>query len=253
VDDEPCNDVTELIDLLTNAFSIQKTIDQYKGDLSTIFLKPNEHILDYISRVKDLQSTIIDADRREYGYVGQHLTDINTLMARSFCEGLPLKYRLQLKLESYINPFEAFSAAKIIAKRLELDKTRYGRNLQNFNIHPIRQISQPVTHSTNTLTRMRRDYNEGNPTSHNSNNNRPRYSNNSPPPPNIQNSSQNAPYRHSSYYDKQCNYCKMYGHLEKDCRRKRYCESQQQGNKASPSGRQDNPRKDQNKKMCPVK
>jgi hypothetical protein len=34
VDDEPCDNVTELIDLLTNAFGIQKTIDQYKGDLS---------------------------------------------------------------------------------------------------------------------------------------------------------------------------------------------------------------------------
>jgi hypothetical protein len=76
VDNEPCNDVTELIDLLTNASGIQKTIDQYKGDLSTIFLKPNEHILDYISRVKDLRSTIIDADRREYGHVKRHLMDM---------------------------------------------------------------------------------------------------------------------------------------------------------------------------------
>jgi hypothetical protein len=30
VEDKPCSNVTELIDLLTNAFGIQKTIDQYK-------------------------------------------------------------------------------------------------------------------------------------------------------------------------------------------------------------------------------
>jgi len=54
VEDEPCDSIAELIDLLTIAFGTQKTINQYKGELSTIHLKPNEHILDYISRVKDL-------------------------------------------------------------------------------------------------------------------------------------------------------------------------------------------------------
>jgi hypothetical protein len=49
----------------------------------------------------------------------RHVMDIDMLTARSFCEGLPLEYRLQLKPESYVDPFEAFSIAKIISKRLE--------------------------------------------------------------------------------------------------------------------------------------
>lgn len=61
VEDEPCSSVTELIDLLTDAFSTAKTLDQYRGELSIVFLKSGEHVLDYISRVKDLRTAILDA------------------------------------------------------------------------------------------------------------------------------------------------------------------------------------------------
>ena len=38
-------------------------IDQIKSDLSDICMRKGEHILDYISRVKDLRSAILDCDR----------------------------------------------------------------------------------------------------------------------------------------------------------------------------------------------
>jgi hypothetical protein len=63
VEDERCDNVIQLIDLLISAFGIQKTIDQYKDELSTVYLKPNKHILNYISRIKNLRSAIIDAER----------------------------------------------------------------------------------------------------------------------------------------------------------------------------------------------
>jgi hypothetical protein len=270
VHDEPCDNVTELIDVLTNAFGIQKTIDQYKGDLSTIYLKPNEHILDFISQVKDLRSTIIDADRREHRHVERRVMDTDMLTARLFCEGLPLEYRLQLKPECYVDPFKAFSTAKIISKRLELDKSRYGRNTQGFNTHPVRPIGPPVAHSTMISVKTRNEFPKNNPTYNNINNNRPQNNNNNRPyrnnynnnndlpssSSNVQTSSQITPqnfiYRQPNYYGKQCDYCKRYGHLEKDCRKKKYCESQgQQGNEEGLTGRQDT-RKDQDKLMRPV-
>jgi hypothetical protein len=131
VEDEPCDNVTELIDLLNNAFETQKTIDQYKGELNIIYLKPNEHILDYISRVKDLRSSIMDAGRREYRNNERYENEIDNLTVRSFCEGLPLEYRLQLQPEHYMKAFKAFAVAKFISKQLELDKVRYGRANKN--------------------------------------------------------------------------------------------------------------------------
>jgi len=67
VEDEPCNTVTQLIDLLTGAFGSLKTIDRYHGELSIIYLKPHEHIIDFISRVKDLHTSFLDIERRVKG------------------------------------------------------------------------------------------------------------------------------------------------------------------------------------------
>jgi len=53
--DEPCDTVTELIDLLSDAFDTCKIPEQCRGELSMIHIKPGEHMLDYICRVKDLR------------------------------------------------------------------------------------------------------------------------------------------------------------------------------------------------------
>jgi len=114
----------ELIDLLTGAFGSSKTADQYRGELSTIYLKPNEHILDYISRVKDLRTDIPDMERRDKKRLDSHfVAEIDSLMARSFFEGLPLDYRLQIPPEMRQRHTVAFALAKTIAKRQEIDKT----------------------------------------------------------------------------------------------------------------------------------
>lgn len=129
VDDEECENVTHLIDHLTAAFESRKTINQYRGELSNIYLKPREHILDYISRVKDLRSIILDTERREVGSISSRMeAEIDELTAKSFCDGLPLEYHSHMGNKSYYSPFEAFSAARVVAQRIELDKQRYGND-----------------------------------------------------------------------------------------------------------------------------
>jgi len=143
VEDEPCDTVTELIDLLTGAFGSPKTLDQYRGELSTIFLRPNEHVLDYISRVKDIRTAILDAERRDKRKLDPHfIAEINNLTARSFYEGLPLEYRLQISPEVRCKHTDAFAAAKTIAKRQELDRQRYRSDRE--------QNARPSTYSTPT-------------------------------------------------------------------------------------------------------
>lgn len=152
VEDEPCDTVTQLIDLLTGAFGSPKTIDQYRGELSMIYMKQHEHIIDYISRVKDLRTSIMDAERRTKGHLDpRFVAEIDALTARSFCDNLPLEYRLQLKPEAYHSYTEAFAAAKIIAKRQELDRQRYEpRNRENRDrdYYRVNPIGNPVAHST---------------------------------------------------------------------------------------------------------
>lgn len=82
-------------------------------------------MLDYIIRVKDLRSAILDAECCEHRILDLKTTDnIDVFTARSFCDGL-LEYSLQFRPEHYTKPFEAFSHAKILSKRHELDRERY--------------------------------------------------------------------------------------------------------------------------------
>ncbi|KAL6417719.1 hypothetical protein ACFW04_011116 [Cataglyphis niger] len=143
VEDEICETITQLADLLNGAFGSPKTIDQYRGELSTIYLKPNEHILDYITRAKDLRSSILDSERRERGLTNNSMAEIDALTARSFCDGLPLSYRLQLTKELYIDPFAAFSHVKILAKRQELDNERFNPARRNKPIYE-RNVNIPI-------------------------------------------------------------------------------------------------------------
>ncbi|KYN11070.1 hypothetical protein ALC57_16788 [Trachymyrmex cornetzi] len=125
VEDEPCETVADLIDLLTGAFGSPKTLDQYRGELSTIFLRPGKHVLDYISRVKDLRTAILDTERREKRTSDPHfISEIDNLTTRSFCDGLPFEYRIQMGPETRRRHTDAFAATKAIAKRQELDKQR---------------------------------------------------------------------------------------------------------------------------------
>ncbi|TGZ54361.1 Enzymatic polyprotein endonuclease reverse, partial [Temnothorax longispinosus] len=60
------------------------------------------------------------------GYLDDHATtEIDALTARSFCEGLPLTYRIQLNRRDHYNLSAAFAHVKTLAKRQELDNTRF--------------------------------------------------------------------------------------------------------------------------------
>lgn len=148
VEDEPCDSVSQLIDLLTGAFSSHRTIDQYRGELSSIFMRPREHVLDYISRVKDLRIAIIDTERQIKGLTDPRFcADIDGLTIRAFYEGLPLEYRMFMKPEVYGQPSEAFTDAKAAAKRIELEKQRHGSGTgrREYSVNP---IGNPLAHST---------------------------------------------------------------------------------------------------------
>lgn len=238
VEDEPCDTIIQLIDLLNGAFGSAKTIDQYRGELSACYLKPGEHILDFISRVKELRTAIMDAERRTRGILSPELArDIDELSARSFCDGLPLQYRLQMRAEHYTRPMEAFSAAKTLAKREELDRQRNSR-------------AAPTQRTDMTSRGSGYRPSDGY---------RPpaqRYNREAPPPRTAMSGQRALPpprdtrafeqprslaVRPARNNDIWCRYCKTPGHEIQECRKRAYNNSmnQRQGNFPGPSTRQD--------------
>ena len=253
VEDEPRENVTQLIDLLTSAFGSAKTIDQYKGELSTVYLKPQEHMLDYISRVKDLRSAIMDAERRTTGRVDDETAlRINELTARSFCEGLPLQYRLQMDRRLYSVPSEAFAKAKELSKREELDRDRYktrDRREQESTRDEYSRRSYATTNSRNA-NYSRGQYSNSAP--HNvparppatrEREERPSY-NNRQQTYSRSNSNFQPPPRVNDRAPKWCRYCKNNGHEIEECRKRQFnnnLRKNESGNAAGPAGRSGTP------------
>lgn len=264
VEDEPCDTVTQLIDLLNGAFGPSKTIDQYRGELSTIYLRPTEHVLDYISRVKDLRSAILDAERRSHGFPDpRFVAEIETLTARSFCDGLPLEYRLQLSPDLYGRPSDAFARVKAIAKRQELDRQRFeprahnDRQMQGQSQGNLKSTAQPSPRHynasyNNSTPRWNRERFKGNHpafnrTESNRNNNN---SNSSWQPRNYQNYREPADTSEIS-----CRYCKNKGHTIEECRKRQYNNAQRNnsGNANGPMGLRGAARSDPRSNTRPVR
>lgn len=249
VENEFCDSVSQLIDLLTAAFRSCKTIDQYRGELSTIYLKPHEHILDYISCVKDLRSAILDAERREMGTLEERKQrETDEFTARSFCDGLPLENRLQMRSYLHSSPFEAFASAKTISNRLELDKRRYRARERT---EPDRR--NDYTRRPNTYAIVPRPLNDNPPRERAPNTallsaparassprdlpGLPAYRNRD-----MRNDNANtnaAQTRRDEQSPKWCRYCKNPGHEIEECRKREYNNARKndQGNATGPAGR----------------
>ncbi|KYN02839.1 hypothetical protein ALC62_06334 [Cyphomyrmex costatus] len=249
VEDEPCESIADLIDLLTGAFESPKTIDQYRGKLSIIFLKPQEHVLDYISRVKELRTAIIDLERREKRYLDPYfMSQVDDLTTRSFIDGLPFEYRIQMRTDEKMSHTSAFATAKAISKRKELDKKRESdsrRDIQHRTDYDrsSRQSAPPAdqnrSHDYRRESSARQPdlrqvrFSPSNAREPNTRGSYQRqYQNTREPYQNTRNEAQPPPI-------KTCNYCKKTGHDISECRRREYNNNQRatsQRNSPNPSG-----------------
>lgn len=162
VEDQTCETVTQLVDLLTRAFGQRKTINEYRAELSTVFMKPNEHILDYISRVKDLRSMILDVERREKGQIDLHFSsELDELTKRTFLKGLPFELRVSLPLETHSNYLDVFATATDAAYEREAENQRYEayyRDNRNRDFRRLAPIGSPLAHSTPQRSQYRPAY-----------------------------------------------------------------------------------------------
>ncbi|KAF7379261.1 hypothetical protein HZH68_017106 [Vespula germanica] len=117
-----------------NIYSIDRLCDilwenlctQYKVELSNIYMDQDEHILEFIDRVKDLRQVICNEER----YKSHELTEekrkkIDEFILISFCHGLPLEYRLKITPDTCEDLLDAFVKARKFYAEIELDRFRY--------------------------------------------------------------------------------------------------------------------------------
>jgi hypothetical protein len=96
------NEVVTLNDFgnkLKDMFGPGKTVNEYRGELGTVFQRPGENILDYIDRVRNLRLAIIDGERCQYGSISQDVQGtIDWDTREAFVKELPNEVYLRVRL-----------------------------------------------------------------------------------------------------------------------------------------------------------
>lgn len=118
IEDENPQTIKELCDRLKTIFDPVHNINAYRGELATIYQKNNEHVLDFIRRIKDLRCAILEgSDETDYD-------EIDDLTLSSFIEGVNSRIRLELMIYRPQSLRDAFDYAIRINKSNERDDAR---------------------------------------------------------------------------------------------------------------------------------
>jgi len=198
--------IIELTKRLKSIFDPNKSTDQYRGELANIYMKPNKNIFDYIGKVKELRTAIIDGETSPNGYIDEIVKhQIEMSVTDNFLNGLPSDLLIRVKLERYSSLDDAIISAIQLSKTLEAESARK-RTISSYkpNTSPRADFTKPPQ-----------------PTNQSSDNNLqqlpPRNSATSFIKPLIPGIS-----RLNFPAGKICRYCKASGHLIDECRKLAY-------------------------------
>lgn len=126
VEDDAFRSVKSFTDRLKEIFGASRSVNQYKGELGNLAKGKTEHVLDYISRVKDLHSAIIEGEIQSLGRLTRAQREsLEDETMECFVTGLPPDFRLRLKFEGYVDLNSAYKIAIKIEKEMERDKSRF--------------------------------------------------------------------------------------------------------------------------------
>lgn len=195
VEDEVHLTLNKFLDTLKKIFGPGRSSNFYRGQLSIAYKKPTEHVLDYIGRIKDLRTAIIEGDQTnlDRSLTEVELSSINSFVLEAFYEGLPREYRIELCAEGYTDFSDACSKVITIGKRLEREELR-NRGSRN-----------PRDNSSPQPKILQRDS---------------PVANQNPPSPSASDMGAR----------KICSFCKSFGHLVNECRKRQYFDNQGNNN-----------------------
>lgn len=127
LEDENCFTADKLCEILRQSFGPKRTLEQYRGDMTGVYQKLNEHVLEYICRVKDLRTAILNSKKQETGSLtALDIAEIDSLTRKSFCRGFPPDMRKQISQYEHCTLQDLYSKARELYGEYELDCERYG-------------------------------------------------------------------------------------------------------------------------------
>lgn len=230
MEDDPSVTVTEFTERLKTLFGSAKSLNQYRGELGNICKGRSEHVIDYISRVKDLHSAIIDAETSNSGEspTQPYINGLQNETLECFVTGLPPNFRLRLRLEGYDSLSSAFTAAIRIEKEMERDRVRFR--------DPRTETQQPPSAKVNTAQRDKPPCDHCSKPGHDSENCWSKYPDKRPARNETRPKPSSNPPRGGTRPI--CTYCNRPGHEAKDCFTKQRDEQRRDAPSTSGNGQQ---------------
>lgn len=138
------------------------SVDECRAELRKVYQRDNEHILAYISRVREIKATLLETERREKGAVHpSELQNIEEIAITSFCQGLIPIIRAGMSLAGYDSLTDAFAHAQTVTAVHKTGEERRRRDRREREVR-IRARSRWVTRRQSSFphhTYPRRDEN----------------------------------------------------------------------------------------------
>lgn len=205
--------ITELLDKLKTIFAPSKTVAQYRGELANIYKYPNETILKYAARVKDLYTAITDCHRRQRQSLDtDFILEINEETRLAFISGLPSELIVRMEYRTINNLDEAIEWAVKLAGIIEHEKIRekIHNRVTPHNAQTSREVPRHIPPNNTSRT-------------------------NHPPPPIPRPST----FEQPTVSPNTCKYCKNVGHDISNCRKLAYRKAQQNQQSGNENGHPD--------------
>jgi hypothetical protein len=94
------NTVFEITRQLRKIFGPNKSTDQYRGEMANIYMRPSESLFNYVERIKELRTAILDGKITSSGFIDETVKESIEMSARdSFVNGLPSDLLIRVKLK----------------------------------------------------------------------------------------------------------------------------------------------------------
>ena len=216
--------VHELTKRLRRIFGPNKSTDQYRGELANVYMKSNENLFDYIQRVKELQTAILDGESTEHGFIDSaSRAAIEYTTMESFVNGLPSDLLIRVKLEKCYTLEGTIMTTVQLSKQLEAESLRKREKPHNypFRADPQRNRSSPYS--------VNKSFNTSQSTPMPKADNPQRAS--AGPSPFIRPLTPGQPGPNSP---KTCFYCKSPGHFMSECRKFAYRQRMERAAEGAP-------------------
>ncbi|KAI4472799.1 hypothetical protein M0802_016498 [Mischocyttarus mexicanus] len=151
--------VEEFLCSVKRTFAAKKTLVHYFGDLNQLRQKPNESIVRYACRTRELETALIDSIKTEFPEnSAQIINKVETDLLKGFTDGITTSIRTELRLNGNKTLTDAIADAIALENKTTLNPPNPSYNRNNNNRNSNGRYEERYTNTENRTYRF--NYNQ---------------------------------------------------------------------------------------------